>query len=528
MRLLLGVLVILYLITSCKKQPTTWEQELVSPIANDTIDLSNFYNDSTLVSVIPGSLNLDLTRTILNIGINDVVTIPDTTISQVFSPTLNINNVQSGSQFVNSIEEHPLALGDVILKKAILSSGRIDLKVFNPLNTGVIFTIEMPGVKQGGVNLIHEFSVPAGSIASPSFAETSFDISNYELDLTAQSGLNYNKLQSRLSIKTDPNGPVTNVTTNHDFTFQAKLTNLKLSYAKGYFGSATISDTSQFTVPYLSNIVSGNIDIPSSDIQFKIENGMKLAMRAALTYAKNTNSQGNSVFLSSSLMNNPILLNAALGSWNNITPSSSILNFTPSNSNMEQFVENLGGNQELGYQLQLNPWGNISGSTDEIFPNSRIKLKVSTQMPMTIGSDGLTLRDTFNLSLSQNTSKSHLTSGIIKLKASNAFPYAVSPVLYLANEAGDILFTVIGDAQISSSEMGVINPQTGLKEKTSTVQFNLSEEIITQLNSIKKVIAELRVDSPDINTGANIPVSIPYGAYVSVKLSAVMQTKIVY
>ncbi|MFM8242630.1 MAG: hypothetical protein ACKN86_07475, partial [Crocinitomicaceae bacterium] len=129
------------------------------------------------------------------------------------------------------------------------------------------------------------------------------------------------KLQSRLGIKTDPKGPVTNVTTNHDFTFQAKLTDLKLSYAKGYFGSATISDTSQFTVPYLSNIVSGSIDIPSSAIQFKIENGMKLAMRAALTYAKNTNSQGNSVFLSSSLLNNPILLNAAIGSWNNIAPS---------------------------------------------------------------------------------------------------------------------------------------------------------------------------------------------------------------
>ncbi|MFM7473596.1 MAG: hypothetical protein ACKO00_06740, partial [Crocinitomicaceae bacterium] len=86
MRLLLSIFLILYLICSCKKQPTTWEQELVSPIASDTIDLSNFYNDSTLVSVIPGSLNLDLTRTILNIGINDVVKIPDTTISQVFSP----------------------------------------------------------------------------------------------------------------------------------------------------------------------------------------------------------------------------------------------------------------------------------------------------------------------------------------------------------------------------------------------------------------------------------------------------------
>ena len=529
MQFLSSILLLLVVFSSCKKKPTTWNQELVTPIARDTLDLSSFYNDSTLVANLPGSIQLDLSRTLLNIGINDLLAIPDTTISQVFTPTLNLSNVQPGSQFVNTIEEHPLSLGEVMLKKATLSKGRIDLKVLNPLNTAVIFTVELPGVTtQGGLNLSHVLAVPAGSISNPSSAETSLDISNYDLDLTGESGLNYNKLQSKLSIKTDPMGIVTNVTSNHDFSFEATLRDIKLNYAKGYFGSSILSDTSQFVIPYLSNVVSGSLDIPSTDFVFSIENGMKLSMRASMTYAKNTNSQGNSVQLSSSQLNNPILVNAASGGWNTLIPSSAVLNFTPSNSNMEQYVENLGGMQEIGYQLQLNPWGNISGSTDEIFPNSRIKLKVNTAMPMTIGVDGLTLRDTFDLSLSQNTAKTHITSGYFQLKAANAFPFSASPVLYLATASGDILFTIIADAQISSSEMGTYNAQTGLKEKNSTINFPISEEIISQLPEITKVIAELRLDSPDATTGVNVPLSVPYGAYVAIKLSAIMQSKIVY
>ena len=528
MRILSSVVLLLIIISACKKKVTTWEQELVSPIANDTLDLSTFYNDSTLISSIPGSLTLDLTRTIFNIGINDVVKIPDTTISQVYSPSINLSNVQPGSQFVNSIEEHSLNLEDVILKKTTLSSGTIDLKVFNPLSTGVIFTIELPGVTQAGLNLTYEFMVPAGSISSPSFAETSLDISNYDMNLTGESGLNYNKLQSRLSIKTDPNGPVTNVTSNHDFTFQAKLKGLKLKYAKGYFGSAKISDTVQYTVPYLNNIISGNIDIPSSDFNFNIENGMKLPIRASLTHASNTNNQGNTISLTSTQLNNPILLNAASGSWDNLSPGNATISFTPTNSNVEQFIENLGVSQQVGYQLQLNPWGNITGGTDEIFPNSRIKIKLSTQMPMTIGMDGLTLRDTFDLNITQDNSKSHFTSGYIKLKATNTFPISAAPVLYLANEFGDILFTVLADAQISSAEMGNINSLTGLKEKVSTIQFQFTDEIISQIANIKKVIAEVTFDTPEVSTGNNVPLALPYGAYVAIKLSANMKSQIIF
>ena len=68
----------------------------------------------------------------------------------------------------------------------------------------------------------------------------------------------------------------------------------------------------------------------------------------------------------------------------------------------------------------------------------------------------------------------------------------------------------------------------GLKEKNSTINFPISEEIISQLPEITKVIAELRLDSPDATTGVNVPLSVPYGVYVAIKLSAVMQSKIVY
>jgi hypothetical protein len=55
---------------------------------------ANFYNDSTIVSNDGITLDFNLSRTILNLGINDLVEIPDTIISQTTSPIINLNNVK--------------------------------------------------------------------------------------------------------------------------------------------------------------------------------------------------------------------------------------------------------------------------------------------------------------------------------------------------------------------------------------------------------------------------------------------------
>jgi hypothetical protein len=73
-----------------------------------------------------------------------------------------------------------------------------------------------------------------------------------------------------------------------------------------------------------------------------------------------------------------------------------------------------------------------------------------------------------------------------------------------------------------------MNPLTGLLEKKSSVEFILSEEVIADLNKIKLVAVEARFDTPNYQSGLNEQQSIPYGAFLAVKLNVKLNGTIVY
>jgi len=516
------------IVVSCKKKDTTWKTDWAAPLIADTLKLTNLYNDSTLTTSNQTTIDVDLTRTILDIGLSDLLAIPDTLITQIYSPTLSINNVPPGTNFVNSVEEHVLDLNGIQLKKIRVSEGKIKVKVFNPLATKVYYTVQLPGVTKNGNVFEQTYFVDAGSIPQPATSQEDLDLAGYDIDLTGESGMNYNRLQSKISIKTDENGPVVSVTAQHDFKFDGEISGIKIDYAKGYFGNQQISDTSNVFISQLNSVVGGTLDIPSPNLTFTIENGMKVSLKGKLTLAENTNSSNNTNSLTSPSIGSDFYIAQAVGNWDNLQPSSHQIQFNSGNSNIEQYLENLGSSHKFGYQIQLNPWGNVSGGADEVFPNSRIKAKVNFQMPLQVGADGLTLRDTFNFDLSQDPTKIHANSGIVTLNATNAFPISCEPVLYFMDENNFVLHTVLASTQIGSSNLGSLNPLNGLKEKKSQVEFILPVELVNDLNKIKFVVVEARFDTPNPSTGTNESQTIPYGAFLAVKLNVKLNGTIVY
>ena len=528
MRFFVFIFSSLIVFSSCKKKDTEWNSNWAIPVISDTLKLNNLYNDSTLTSLNQTTIDVDLTRTILDIGLTDLLEIPDTLITQIYSPTLPINNVPPGTNFVNSVEEHVIDLNDVQLKKIRVSKGKINVKVFNPLATKVYYTVQLPGVTKNGSVFEQTYFVESGSIAQPTTSQEELNLSGYEIDLSGETSMNYNRLQSKISIKTDENGPVISINSQHDFKFEGEISGVKIDYAKGYFGSQIISDTANLTIPQLSSVVSGSLDIPSPNLKFTIENGMKVSLKGKLTLAQNTNSSNNTINLSSSNIGSDFYISQAIGNWNNLQTSTNEILFNSSNSNIEQYLENLGSKHKYGYELQLNPWGNVSGGADEVFPASRIKAKVNFQIPLQVGVDGLTLRDTFNFEISQNTKNFQANSAILTLNATNAFPISCEPTFFFMDENNFILHSVIGTAQISSSMLGSVNPQNGLMEKNSNLEFDLPEALISDLNKIKYVIVEARFDSPNYQTGLNEQQSIPYGAFLAVKLNIKLNGTIIY
>ena len=133
MKYSLFILLLITLVTSCKKEQTVWESDWSVPIINDTLTLTNLVNDSTLTEN-SGFYELSLTRTLFDLNLNEIVNIPDTTINEQFTNgSIDNWSISPGSSIfppgVITTDEHVLLLEDVQLKKIILQAGQIKVKI---------------------------------------------------------------------------------------------------------------------------------------------------------------------------------------------------------------------------------------------------------------------------------------------------------------------------------------------------------------------------------------------------------------
>lgn len=519
-------LLVLFAFSACKKEKTTWGSDWVAPMVSDTLSLKELENDSTLVINSFANYEVNLTRTIVDLGLKDIIQIPDTSIVQVYTLSSGSINIPPGYTIVNQIEEHNLNVQGVQLKRIRVSDGLIKVTVYNPLPTVANFVVQLPGVEKDGVLFSQGYTAPAAIGNNPGIVTANLDISGYWIDLTGEFGDSYNKLQSKLIVTSSPTGPSVTLSSQDVIKVEARFEEIKMNYARGYFGNKIVSDTVSTTIDLMNTIESGMVDLPATDLRFEIENGMKVSAKATLTTVSNTNNSNNVVVLSSPQIGNPIYMDAATGSWSTLTPKYENLEFTASNSNLESYLENLGKTHTIGYKLELNPWGNVSGGWDEIFPHSRLKVKLHAELPMTLGLDDLTLRDTFNIDLTQDKESSHVESGHIVLNATNAFPFKGQVVLFLMTENGQVLHTVSGSSALQSSLYGSVDSADGLRKMKSEVHFILSENAISDLDIIRKVCVRVKLDTPDPVSGSNQQVSIPAGAFLAVKLKAMFRLKV--
>lgn len=503
-----------------------WDVDLSAPLIADTLDLSNLQADSILISNGTGSLNLDINKTLIDFGLTDVVNIPDTEVVQLFQPTISLT-VPPGFDVFNEVDDHFLNIPKVQLKKIRVFSGDIRIKVYNPLGTQVSFDVYLPGVEKNGIPFLETFSIPAGSVANPATAIAVFDLSAYEMDLKGINGNSYNTLRSQVIAKTDPNGVAVNVSTSNLFKVEAKLSNIAVDYARGYFGQQLFSDTTQVEIPYLNQILSGAIDLTNINLNLKISNGMKLAVKSQISSIENTHPSSGTVALSAPQIGQDLYIAPATGTWNNLQPGLQQIQINSGNSNIENLIENLGSQLKIGYVVELNPNGNTNGGWDEIFSTSRIKVELEAQMPLQMQADQLTLVDTFAVDINQDNNKTHITGGYFRLETANAFPFQAQMKLSFLNNQGLVQEEIIGDALLLSSLTGSANTN-GVLVKNSTIDFQITPILLEKLNEVSQIKIEAILDTPDANNTNNIMVSVPYNAFIKVKLKAHLNTRIIY
>lgn len=517
MNKLLGLFLLAAFFSSCRKEATLWYSDWVLPVAGDTLDLGQLTNDSTL-AIENGFYVLDLHRKIASVKPSEFIQLPDTSIEQKFAISFSTLNVPAGASFVNSNEDHVFDLGEVELKKVRVKSGKIYLDVFSPVPTKTFFEIELPSVTSESGVVKKTLEVPPGTALNPATNSMSIDLTGYLIDLTGSNGLAFNSLPSKLKVTSDPAGSQVVLLSTDSTRFVIRMEDIQMDYARGYFGKQKVTESYTFDSKFLKNQVAGMLDIPAMSLQLDFENGIKVSARANLKQLKNTNTDnGSSVSLSNSVLGNPFIVEAATGNWDNLEVSEKTLVFDGGNSNLEAFIENLGDQTQIDYELELNPWGNTSGGWDEFFPQSALDVHLHAQMPLNIGVEDLVLSDTFPMVIEQDYTKTQVESGNLVIKAENAFPFEGDLALQFYDESNQLIHSISELSKIQSALYGTMSG-LGILSRKSELNVPFPEELLLRLNEIKKVRVVLSLNTPNPATGTTQVVSIPEKAFFLIKI----------
>ncbi|MES2589766.1 MAG: hypothetical protein V4622_12365 [Bacteroidota bacterium] len=517
MQKLLFFFLLSFLFFSCRKEATSWYSGWTVPMFNDTLDLENLTNDSTL-AIQNGFYVLDLKRKIASIKPSEFVKIPDTIIEQKFAISISALNISPGTSFVNNNKDHIFDLDDVEIKKARVKKGKIYLEVFNEVATKTFFEIELPSVTLDNLKIKEKLELPAGTQQNPSSNILEIDLSGYFIDMTGSNGNSFNSLPSKLKVTTDPNGSSVTLTSSDSTKFKIRMEGIELDYARGYFGNYKLSDSYSIESKFLKENLSGTIDLPNVHLDLSFENGIKTSAKANLKKLNNINSlNATNVLLTNDLIGNPFTVQTATGSWENLVPSNKTFVFDETNSNLENFMENLGEKTEIDFDLELNPWGNISNGWDEFFPNSALDVNLSMQMPLQIGLNNLILKEVFTVSFEQDFEKTHIESGELHLKIENAFPFDGVLSLSFHDKLGEKLFSIDDIQKIQSSVYGNLNT-FGILSSKSNLDIPFPLEYIEKLTQVANIQASIKLNSPNEITNVNEQVLIPEKAFLKLKL----------
>jgi len=482
-------------ISSCKKEPTTWITDWSIPLIKDTLTFDNWV-DSGFVSVNTGqSLDITYKRELFSFDINEYVNIPDTTVEQNFVIPVPSIFASPGANFVNDVDEFTFDLDDVELRQVVVDAGVALVEIINPLDIPAIFNITLPGVEKDGNVFQTTETVPAmlnGVLGKKQFT---IDFSGYTLDLTGELGNSFNKLQSIMQVSSSPDGPSTLITDTDIFTFTFSLSDIELSYARGYFGNLILEDAQNLDLDILNRITSGSIDVENVQIALTLENGIKAAGQAKINTISSFNSnQNTSVSLSNQDIGVLKNINPATGSWSTLTPSLTAYSFSSSNSNIEQFIENLGSQYTVDYAVELNPLGNTSGGFDEIFGNSKLALNLEATMPLQLGVNQLVFTDTLDFDFNQSTNQTKVIEGEIRVETQNSFPFSGQLIIGLLDE-NNVLLTTLSSAENIAEAYSTTTTISPVPLVENSLNYTLSNTQLQMLDKTKKIIYTAILDA---------------------------------
>jgi len=431
-------------------------------------DLSGLTIDGDLVADI---INIDLVGT----NFPTIINFQDD-LSAVFKIE-NIAPVEGNAIFPEQIIydekiDVSFELDDVLLKKAILRNGEIEIEAVNTIQDTVKILYEIPGATLNGIPFVLNTTLPPAPVDGSITVTEIFDFSNYELDLTGELGDTVNTLYTSSIGRIDSSGTLTHISLNDDSLFYSlKLKNLFPRYIEGYIGQDTIAvDTTTVEFDVFKNM-SGHIDIQEAEVSLKISNGFGVSTSLEIEKLSTTNAKGTELILSGEVASDNILVPAANN--NPISYAEKTIVFDEINSNIDNILESFPKSLFLRSKAYINPNNNNSGF---IYDSHGITSSIKIEIPLSFSSNGLILKDTVNINVE---SINEISAVNFKLIVENGYPFSANVNVRFLNNNYTLLEELDDLSKIAAAE----TTNNGSTTKVKTIIDLPAEDLVTTLNN---------------------------------------------
>ncbi len=453
--------ILLSTVQGCRKDagPARWDIDVAAPLLTTRLTIGDLVPDS-LLSVGPdGMVSLVYTSELFAVDLDTLLGLPDTSFVYAYAFPLPGNdqfNLPAGFPVISQNNVLRFDLPEVQLTRLDIRSGELQVDMRNKINSRVLGHFELPsGQFPDGVNTL-DMAVDPGSPGAPAMSTLTRDLSGTRFDLRGPTYDQVNTLTTNVAATLDPDGSGATVTNQDSVVVQVGYNELITAYAKGYFGTNTITqEDEESRLTLFDRFVGGSLDLDQVTMRLHVENGVGMDIQVRLNAFEAINSRtGVSVDLQNAILQGPINLNRATDNGDGFTPSHYQRTLDNTTSNIDAFVENLPDRVRYDVEIQLNPLGDISNGNDFLYYESELKADIELEVPLSIIASGLTLENFSRPDLPGDAENPTLQHGTLHLFASNGFPFDARLLLDLVDDENNVLSSIPVDGMVLAGNIG--------------------------------------------------------------------------
>ncbi|MFW6020050.1 MAG: hypothetical protein ACOCPM_05660, partial [Bacteroidales bacterium] len=432
---------------------------------------------------------LTMSRDIYELSPDSLVAIPENIDKISYKTPFNLEIIP-GKKLINTSVNKKIQANPAELSSAVVQKGVISVETKSTYDQPVKYTYRFPGIKKNGQSLIITDTVEATNSGTITTSQN-YNIQDYRIDMTGKNNDAFNQIFYQVTAQTTNNADTLYVTPQDSLALNINFKELQFHQIEGYFGQKDFSITDTTTIDFLSHIESGVIDLDSIYAELKVENGLgadlKLNVNDLISINRNNN---QTIALTGNFMNSDISIARAVKN-SSITPVIKTIDL--SNSNMEEFIENLPEKIAHNLNAELNPLGNISMGND--FYNSNYPLKISMNMdiPLKLSMDDIWLTDTIDLDVDEEAPFQNANMTLI---LQNYFPADASVIVKTISQHAENKTITTNNNTIAA---GVLNAQNIVDQPSeSLIDLNIPQKAITDLKDTGKLLVKINLQTQNL------------------------------